>query len=131
MASNKQAACIVFGGLILVALYFAVTNTAESPRRAPQYQTEAQVMGMGVASNMRMNYGTPLSMAPELHFWAPGFNDPGWLAEDHPVVPNRHRYPSIPGGNVSTVMHKGWSAFQEAPPANSEWFLNPPEAAVL
>lgn len=131
MASNRMAFCAILAAAIAVAAYYAYINTPDSNETVPVAQREMQVGGLGVGSWRSAGKGTPLSMAPELHFWAPGFTEPGYLSEDHPVITTKHRYPAIPGGNLSTVMHKGWGAFNQAPAANSEWFLNPPEVAVL
>lgn len=92
------------------------------------------MMGMGVAGSvkfgpdMRVNSGTALDMRPEMHQWMPGY-DPDPSAT--PVVTMRQRYPAVPGGNISTVMHRGFSAFNNASPADNDWRVDPPEAAVL
>lgn len=130
MDSERLAVCAIFGAGALVLIYAAV-NAADSENPVvPSVQGEAQVMGLGVNAGIDLNSGTPLDMNPNIHYWAPGSN-PRDKDSPQPVVQSRHRYPAIPGGNVTTVMHKGWSALVKDAPANNDWRLNPPEVAVL
>jgi hypothetical protein len=85
-------------------------------------------MGLGVQAGMRVNAGTPLDTSHTNHGWHPGY-DPDPSAQ--PVTQSRVRYPAVPGGNISTVMHKGWSSVANSQPPGRDWWLNPPEAAVL
>lgn len=126
--NTKQVACAAgFVFLIAVALYYANMSTSDNSYPIPKVQGEAQVMGMGVQAGMRVNAGTPLDCHPDTHFWSPGL-DPDAAAVS--TVKTPHRYPAIPGGNISTIMHKGWGAFNDSAPDDT-WFRNPPEAAVL
>jgi hypothetical protein len=128
LSSKEIGVCAGFVFFIGVAIYIATSNTPDNSKPIPSTQTEDQVMGMGVQSGMRVNAGTPLDCHPQTHFWTPGFDpDGGSMA----TIVTPHRYPAIPGGNTSTVMHKGWSAFTNDSPADNDWRLNPPEVAVL
>lgn len=127
--NNKQVGlCAAFAFMIAIALYFATQATPDNSRPIPSTQGEGQVMGMGVQAGMRVNAGTPLDCHPNTHFWSPGLDpDPTCC----PTVTTPHRYPAIPGGNISTVMHKGWGAFTDSAPADGDWMRNPPEVAVI
>ena len=129
---RNRVACLTLIGLaaVLVFWYANVTDGGKT-QPVPKTHREMTVAGMNVPSGQPLGAGTPLDMSPVLHFWAPGFMDAGLLDEDHPTVTTRHRYPAVPGGNVSTVMHNGWSQFCKMTPANDDWRLNPPEAAVI
>jgi hypothetical protein len=127
MNSKQIGICAVFLFGIGIAIYIANESTSDNNRPIPSTQGEAQVMGIGVQSAMRVNAGTPLDCHPNTHFWSPGLDpDPAGC----PTVVTPHRYPAIPGGNTSTVMHKGWSAFGDSAPDNT-WFYNPPEVAII
>lgn len=127
MNSKEIGMCAVFVFAIGVAIYLANQSTDDNNRPIPAVQGEGQVMGMGVQAGMRVNAGTPLDCSHETHFWTPELD----VSNDcTPTVTTPHRYPAIPGGNLSTVMHKGWSAFGDSAPDNT-WFTNPPEVAVL
>lgn len=124
---GKVVLCVLAGVGVVALLYYAQQQTGESVP-APSVQTEAQVMGLGVQAGMRVNAGTPLDTSHTNHGWHPGF-DPDPSAQ--PVIESKHRYPAIPGGNLSTVMHNGWSQATKAAPGNTGWFDVPPEAAVI
>lgn len=130
MDTNHAAVCAVIAVGAGIFLYAAYSMTDTDDVAVPNVQGEAQVMGLGVGAGMRVNAGTPLDLSFATHFWAPGIN-PRDNDAPQPTVQSRHRYPAIPGGNVSTVMHKGWSGFCQSAPANDDWRLNPPEVAVL
>ncbi len=134
LSAERKGICAI---LILgagVILYYATLKTPGSSRPIPATQRESQVMGLNVRAGI--TYGTPgspldMSAMHDLHFWAPGWSNTGTTVDDHPVVVTPHRYPAIPGGNLSTVMHKGWSSLMDSSPAMNDWFRNPPEVAIL
>lgn len=112
----------------IVFLYYAISSTPDDSAHVPQYQNEAQMMGLGIVDTLAtLNPETMLDMRPSCHFWEPR-QDPDPASTT--TVKTAHRYPVVPGGNLSTVMHKGWSQFCKSSP-DSDWFYNPPEAAVL
>jgi hypothetical protein len=115
-------------GMGVLALLYWAQQSDDTANVVPQVQSELQVMGLGVQAGMRINAGTPLDMSQHLHGWHPGY-DPDPTGQ--PVTVTAHRYPAIPGGNISTVMHKGWQAAVDSTPAGNDWFITPPEAATL
>lgn len=126
--NQHELACAVLIGLAAAGtLYFAVNSTANQDS-IPQYQTEDQMMGLNVNAGIRLGAGTPLDLRPECHFWSPGLDG---HAPHYGVVTTRHRYPSVPGGNISTIIHKGWSAMSQDAPSDNTWFDTPPTTAVL
>lgn len=126
MTHNELAFLGIFGLGAAILVYVAMNQTGD--RAVPQVQTEAQVMGMGVQAGMRLNANTVLDLRPEMHFHVPGY-DPDPSATG--TAKMRLRYPALPGGNMSTVMHRGFSSFTEMSPADNDWRITPPEAAVL
>lgn len=86
------------------------------------------MMGMGITPDTPVRAGSPLDASHYIHGYHPGF-DPDPSAQ--PVVQSRVRYPAVPGGNLSTVMHKGWSSVNNDSPAGNDWLITPPEAAVI
>lgn len=123
----KVLLCVAAGAGIAVLLYMAQQQTNDS-LPVPQTQKENQVMGLGVQAGMRVNAGTVLDTRHEIHGWHPGF-DPDPSAQ--PVVDSKVRYPAVPGGNISTVAHNGWSGMALSSPSGDNWFNNPPEAAII
>lgn len=115
-------------GLGIIFLLYLIAQQTGDAMPVPENQGEGQMMGMNIAAGMRVNAGTPLDTSYEIHGWHPGYDpDPSC----QPVTQSKVRYPAVPGGNISTVMHQGWSAMSDKAPAGNDWRLNPPEAAVL
>jgi hypothetical protein len=127
MTPNRAGICAFIGVGAVILLYLAYSSSGDNV--VPQIQTEAQFLGMNLDGALSTNPGTPLDVRVSTHFWAPGTNPRD--STDAPVVKSRCRYPVIPGGNVSSVMHKGWGSFLADSPTGNDWRLNPPEAAVL
>lgn len=125
--SNELTLCILAGIGVAALIYYA-NQDPDSSKIVPQVQGEGQMMGLGLQATMRLNPGTPLDTNHEIHGWHPGY-DPDPTCQ--PVTQSKHRYPSVPGGNISTVMHQGWSALTLKAPAGNEWLVAPPETAVL
>ena len=38
----------------------------------------------------------------------------------------RHSYPSVTGGNISSLIHHGWDAMRKSAPQDRMWFEAPP-----
>lgn len=124
---SKFALCLLAGAGVIALLYYANQQT-DNVLPDPEIQTEAQVMGLGVQGTFKVAAGSPLDTEHIHHGWFPGY-DPDPSAQ--PVVEPRVRYPALPGGNISSVLHNGWSQVSNKPPAGGGWFNNPPEAAVI
>ncbi len=115
------------------AFYFAVNSSDGPSAPVPPYQYEAHTMGLNVQSG----WGPSLAVDAQLphprqqvHFWIPGMDPCPGATKSMQYTP--HRYPALPGGNISTVMHQGIvPACRDNAPADNDWRLNPPEVAVL
>jgi hypothetical protein len=137
--NNKQLYVgLIFGLAAVIVLVYATQYDSEQPQHVPDIQTEAQFNAFGIDTGFNVAAGTPLDMDPSLHFWAPGFGaaigdrfgfDFDNQKYDIQPVPTPHRYPAVSGGNITSVMHHGWSSLNE--PKCNEWFRNPPSVAVL
>jgi hypothetical protein len=127
MTPERTGVCALIGLGAIILLYMA-NQSAGDKVAVPQIETQAQFLGMNIDGMLATNPGTPIDLRVETHFWSPSTNPRD--ATDSPVVKSRCRYPVVPGGNISSVMHKGWGGFLKDSP-NNDWRLNPPEAAVL
>jgi len=117
-------------GIGVVALLWMINEqtAGDRPGFNPEVQSDEDVLGVGAQAGMSLSLGTPLDMSYHLHGWHPGYDpDPNCIQ----TITTAHRYPAVPGGNLSTVMHKGWSAASQDAPAGNSWRLNPPEASVM
>lgn len=125
MTANKHALMVLGAGAILIVLYLAQQSTGESLGGVPQVQDESQFKGLADDSGGRMNVGTPLDLSADLHFFTEGYVCPG-----QNVTLTRHRYPVISGGNVSTLIHRGFDAFRLGSPDN-DWRTRPPSEYTI
>lgn len=131
MNDTHRTVCVLIGLAALVALYYAIQESGgPAGFYIPPVQTEAQFSGLGLSAGLATGAGTPLDLRPETHFWAPGSN-PRDADSPQPVVQARHRYPVVPGGNISTMIHRGWSQFSQLAPVDNCWFETPPEDAII
>lgn len=122
----KLAGCVAVGAGVLFLIWKAMSQNEDS--YVPPKQTEGQLAGFGIGLDQQVGAGTYLDTNHPDHGWYPGY-DPDPSAQ--PVTYSKHRYPAVPGGNISTVMHQGWGSMVNKAPADWEWMLNPPEASVL
>jgi hypothetical protein len=123
---NRLASAVILGALALIVIYYATSMTGDKVPDVPQIDSEAQFYGLNISGDLSYNPGTPLDMRPEVHFHDTDCEPK--IGQEY--VRSRHSYPTVPGGNVSSIIHKGWGGFLESCPDN-DWFFNPPEAAVL
>jgi hypothetical protein len=132
---NSHALCLAIIGMgALVALYYAMQTSDGPSLPVPQFQSEAQVMGLNVGSPFEASIGIDVgnngsNTRSQPHFWVPGLDPCPGATPCVQYTP--HRYPSLPGGNISTVMHQGIveACCNNAP--DRDWYFNPPEVAVL
>jgi hypothetical protein len=119
----------VIAALGLAAIFYLINqNTDSSMRPVPEVQGELQFNALGIGMNASYGTGTLLDMSQHHHGWHPGY-DPDSTGQ--PVTQSKVRYPTVAGGNISTIMHRGWSScVHNAPNGENNWFLTPPEAAI-
>lgn len=128
MNSNERVIVILGAIGAAVILYMINEQTDPGYKPVPQNQKESQMEGLNANSTMPVEAGSPLDASISTHFWTPGYDD---CNPSQPTVVSKHRYPAVPGGNISNVMHNGWSSMLVNAPAGNDWFMNPPEASVL
>lgn len=130
MTPERLGVCVLLGLGVIGALYWASNSTTDHVV-VPEVQGQMQFLGLNVNGALASNAtGTPLDLSLATHFYAPGVNPRDGM-DTNKVRPTPHRYPLVPGGNISSVMHQGWGGFAQNCPPGHDWFLNPPEAAVL
>lgn len=124
MDNNRVAVIAILGLAAVGALYFAISATPNT-QFVPQFEAQAELGGLNIQSGLDLG-----PLVDTSHLWDPTGNP----RDGNPpcgVVATPHRYPAVPGGNISTVIHKGWSAMTDWAPAGNDWFRNPPTVAVL
>jgi hypothetical protein len=111
---------VVGAGAVLIMLYLANASASDNLTGVPSVQSEEQFGGLAADIGSRENPNTMLDMSPDIHFYTPGYNCPGQSS-----ILTRHRYPLVTGGNISTLIHRGFDAFKMGSPDNS-WRVQPP-----
>lgn len=122
---SKIPLLVIGGGVVLIVLFLAQQSSGDSLMGVPSVESEEQYGGLSADVGSRDNAGTMLDMDPDIHFYSPGYNCPGQNS-----VTTRHRYPLVCGGNVSTIIHRGFDAFKLGSPDNA-WRVQPPSEYTL
>jgi hypothetical protein len=125
MDKNRLSLLILGSGVILIVLWLAQQSSGDSLTGVPCVESEEQFGGLSADIGSRDNTGTMLDMSPDIHFFVPGYNCPG-----QSQVLTRHRYPVVAGGNISTLIHRGFDAFKLGSPDN-DWRTQPPSEYTL
>jgi len=47
-----------------------------------------------------------------------------------PVVNLPHRYPNVSGGNITAIIHRGWSPLRMSKGMDQRWITKPPAEAM-
>jgi len=107
MATHNQVGFAVVGlGAVAVICYFAFMQ-AGSPLPMPEVE---------IASNG--GFDPPMSIYE--HF------DAKLTIDGQNLVKSRHRYPTVTGGNISTLIHRGFSQLRLPAPQDRKWMECPP-----
>jgi hypothetical protein len=56
---------------------------------------------------------------------------PGMACKDQKLVYTPHRYPVSCGGQITTLIHRGFDAMRKPAPQDSDWMFQPPSEATL
>lgn len=120
MDKSKIPLLVLGTGVVLIVLYLAQQSSGDSLTGYPPVESESQFGGLGLDTTSMTNPGTPLDLDTSLHFFSPGYACPG-----QNLTLTRHRYPLVPGGNISTLIHRGFDAFRLGSPDNG-WRVQPP-----
>lgn len=134
-------AFVALGGYVAVSRSstYATDMTGQAPEsegHAPRSIAEASAnLGVqGLSANVNMlgitAQGGFTPQTKLLHFFDP----------DTPVPPNppnqqytdsRHRYPTVSGTNISTLIHHGYSPMMCPNPRDGQWMVNPPSESYF
>jgi hypothetical protein len=128
MPPNEMVVWIL-AGIGVAAILYVINQNTDGGAPIPLVEGEAQFAGLNVSAGAGLNAGTMLDMRHEIHGWHPGY-DPGDQVQ--PVTRPRVGYPTVPGGNISHILHNGWSSVTtNSPNGTNDWITTPPEAAIL
>jgi hypothetical protein len=122
---NRTTLLVLGAGVVLIVLYLAQQSSGDSLLGVPAVETEEQFSGLAAGIENRVSPGSMLDMSTDIHFYVPGYNCP-----EQSTIYTRHRYPLVPGGNISTIIHRGFDAFKLGSPDNT-WRVQPPSEYTI
>jgi len=139
----KQWAILLVGlAVVGGGVYFTISKTGapgtDSAGMAPEREDiasgklnvsmqgiNADISALGISADGGFTMETKL-----LHFFNPDPAFPVHLPlgdREYKCLP--HRYPNVTGTNISTLIHKGYSALMVPAPRDYAWMVNPPTDA--
>lgn len=105
--TNDQAMAILAGGAAVVVLYAAYS--AVDRKRMPRQEIAT------------VSFNAALDPCTEEEFFRPHH-----ATENQQLQYTPHRYPNVTGGNISTVIHYGFSQLRRPAPQDAKWITRPP-----
>lgn len=140
MKLSERDKHIILLGVVFVALggYIVVSRTGSSGTgpsgMAPvsegnlfQASVNADFSGVALGVSM-LGIDVNGGITPEarlMHFFDPGQAVPPNPPNQQYTTP-RHRYPTVSGTNISTLIHHGYSPLMVPSPRDNDWMWNPP-----
>lgn len=107
--SKDECGVIAIGALVVgLCLYYAYLQQ-EQPIEPPDKQIAGATFNETIDSMTASEFFTPEN-----------------VISGQVVVYTKHRYPTVTGGNISTLIHRGFSAVRRKPQMDAGWFMQPP-----
>lgn len=111
--SEKDIALLAVGVAVVVVLIYIAHNESND-KGQPRYENTVVTAGMNAMLPIdRLDTGD--------HYFHPNYCVPG---QTQIFLP--HRYPSVSGGNISTLIHHGMDRLARRAPQDSDWIERPP-----
>lgn len=107
---------LIFTGVGIVTASILVYFAYQKEETAqPRYEGEAVMTGMDAIMTVfdHLNTGD--------HYFHPGY-----VVDGQQQVFTPHRYPTVSGGNITALIHQGFSAMSQPAPQDDDWLIEPP-----
>jgi hypothetical protein len=122
------AGAVIVGAGVILALNYTGEPGTDSAGEAPRNEAKDMSLPMaGISSGVNMlgiEANGSLSWASRLmHTFHPLDHIAPHMDYKHYV---RHRYPTISGTNVNTLIHRGYSPMMVPSSADYDWYVRPP-----
>lgn len=124
--SDRQITLALLGGIAVLALVYIASESSDTQSDGTEDSQSTFTEGLNA---LAPNSGSVIDInsARDFHEWVPGF-DP--VPSSTECTKPRLRYPTISGGNISTVIHHGFDAMR-FPGVDGEWADAPPSEVSL
>lgn len=107
--------CLFIGIGVITAgtLVYCAYSRDESTQ--PRYDSESTMTGFDAIMTVfdHLNTGD--------HYFHPGY-----VVSDQQQIFTPHRYPTVSGGNITALIHKGFSSMGQPAPQDDDWLIEPP-----
>jgi len=108
---------LLAAGSALVLLFAWVGWLRDESTTQPRYEGELGIAGLANAIVDGLDTGD--------HYFHPNYCVPGQTQ-----IFTAHKYPIIPGGNITALMHHGISRMSKPAPQDDDWRIMPPGEAM-
>jgi hypothetical protein len=122
LTPNYRGVLCLLGALTLLGFFVAYFNGGG---KVPRYEALPEDMYEAV-NHMVLVPVTAGDQCPD-HPYQGGYHEykqPPWDCAKNVITP--HRYPSVSGGNISMILHRGWDSMMRPGPAAADWYDSPP-----
>lgn len=114
--SEKDMAILAIG--VAFSIVFFYMAHGESDTGQPRYEGDSDT-GATTGFNVIDTYIDRLDTGD--HYFPPAYCVPGQTQ-----IFTAHRYPSVSGGSISTLIHQGFDALRRPAPQDDDWRTQPP-----
>jgi hypothetical protein len=114
--SNAQIGYIAVGaaGVLLIA-YFAHLSVPEEGKTQPRYDYPGEIVMAGLSAE-----------AMEVIDTGDHYFHPNMCHANQGLIFLPHRYPTISGANITTLIHRGLTPLRRQAPQDADWIFAPP-----
>jgi hypothetical protein len=117
--NERDLGIIAVGATVIVLILFMTRLQMDDGEKGqPRYEGELGTSGISGVYIESLDTGD--------HYFHPNHCVPG---QDQIFTP--HRYPSISGGNITALIHRGFDPMRRLAPQDSDWMIKPPSNEIL
>lgn len=117
--NEHELGVLIVGAVVIgILVYIAYDKSEQVPQ--PRYTGTLPTVGLSVMDRAidKLDTGD--------HYFHPAFCIPGQTQIFTP-----HRYPTISGGNITTLIHQGMDALRRPAPQDNDWIQRPPAEVMF
>jgi hypothetical protein len=118
MVSTRDCIFLAIGVIAAGTLVYVAYDKDETAQ--PRYDSEAVMTGFDAVMTVfdHLNTGD--------HYFHPGY-----VTEGQQQIFTPHRYPAVSGGNITALIHQGFSGMSQPAPQDADWFEEPPGREIM
>lgn len=110
--NDKELGTLLVGAAVVIVLAYIAHNESDD-KGQQRYQGELATAGLSGVVIDNLDTG--------VHYFHPNYCVPGQTQ-----IFTAHRYPTISGGNITTLIHHGMDPLKRRAPQDDDWRIRPP-----